>query len=173
MAQGIIESLYAGNQALVEYLTKNNEISHLQVAEDSFRKTLALAAASLFEERIVQILLAFMAKRTAGDSGLMSFVKRKAIEGQYFKLFTWDKASGCNTFFNLFGDELGAEMKAEVNGDEKLKSAASRFLELGHLRNCMVHQNFAIFSCDKTADEVFQLYNDATQFVEYLEKKMT
>ena len=172
MGRPLIDSLYSANQGLVQYLTANSEITHLQVAEDSFRKTLVLAAASLFEEWITEIITIYIHKRSAGDSGVVSFVKRKAIEGQYFRWFTWD-AKNCNAFFNQFGDEFGGEMKSEVAADEQLKGAALRFLELGHLRNCMVHQNFAAFTFDKTADEVYQLYKDARVFVEYLSKKMT
>lgn len=46
------------------------------------------------------------------------------------------------------------------------------FLEIGHLRNILVHSNFASYSLlDKTVEEIYELYNEGLGFVEYLKSK--
>jgi len=44
--------------------------------------------------------------------------------------------------------------------------ALEAFLELGFLRNCLVHQNFAGYVFEKTNEEVYQLYRQASVFAE-------
>jgi hypothetical protein len=47
-----------------------------------------------------------------------------------------------------------------------LKSSVEAFLELGFLRNCLVHQNFAGYVFEKTNEEVYALYQRASVFVD-------
>lgn len=42
-------------------------------------------------------------------------------------------------------------------------------MEIGYLRNCMVHQNFAKFPLDKSADDIRNLCELADRFVEHVE----
>lgn len=44
----------------------------------------------------------------------------------------------------------------------------SDFLELGNMRNCLVHQNYASYLIDKTAKEVYGLYQKAAFFIQCL-----
>jgi hypothetical protein len=39
------------------------------------------------------------------------------------------------------------------------------FLELGQLRNCLVHQNFAEYAIEKSSDEICDLCRQADEFV--------
>lgn len=68
----------------------------------------------------------------------------------------------------LVCEEFGAGIKESVKTDETLKVAERAFLEFGSLRNQLVHQNFAVFPLDKTTEEVFQLYEIARLYVEFL-----
>lgn len=45
-------------------------------------------------------------------------------------------------------------------------------MELGRLRNELVHKNFAAFSVEKTPDEIYSLYLKANDFILYLSKKL-
>ena len=48
------------------------------------------------------------------------------------------------------------------------RSTIKAFLELGDGRNRLAHQNFAAFAMEKTADEIFSLYQDAMPFIDCL-----
>ena len=64
--------------------------------------------------------------------------------------------------------------RAEAAGqrDAELKDALAAFLELGNLRNELVHGNFAAFPFNKTAEEVYALYQRADKFVAFVEAKI-
>jgi hypothetical protein len=63
-------------------------------------------------------------------------------------------------------------MLEEINKDSKLESAISAFIELGQIRNQLVHQNFADFYLEKTSEEIYKLYKDALVFVELFPLKL-
>jgi hypothetical protein len=89
-----------------------------------------------------------------------------------------------NKFFKLFGDNFKAqidiqlkasntETQAEKEAREKNVSSMEAFIEIGHLRNILVHSNFADYNYDqKTTDEIFQLFQKAEPFIEYLQQKL-
>jgi hypothetical protein len=91
-------------------------------------------------------------------------VRIKALKRQYFTYFDWEnKRPG--PFFSLLGEDIGEKLKAESKVDP-LKSSVEAFLELGFLRNSLVHQNFAGYVFEKTNEEVYALYQRASVFVD-------
>jgi hypothetical protein len=87
----------------------------------------------------------------------------KVFTRQFHSFFEWKKKNA-GTFFKLLGDEIGEGLQKECK-TEPMKSALNSFLELGRLRNELVHQNFVTYPLEKTAQEVFQLYSRAMIFV--------
>ena len=59
-------------------------------------------------------------------------------------------------------------MVGRVREDKYLEDSVKAFLEIGNLRNQMVHGNYADFQLNKTVEEVYKLYQDATNFVDSL-----
>ena len=167
MAESVIDRIYADHQALTQYLSQRTEPSFSQMVDDDFRKLLALSVASLFEHTITDATLKFCTIKADGDSGLYCFVRMKAVERQYATYFDWNGKTA-NTFFKLFGEPLGASMKDDVKKNAELKAGCDAFLELGYLRNCLIHQNLASFAFEKTAEEVYAEYKQATRFVDYI-----
>ena len=164
-ASSIVDQLYQEHQALVGHLITTGEIS-LQVNVDSnFRKTLLLSAASYFETTLSESLIALFSDRTGSAESLVEFVRNKAVPRQYHDFFDWSSRNG-NRFFRLFGENFRQFMVAEVNSDSDLDSSIRAFLELGQLRNQLVHQNFAVFPLDKTVEEIYALFKSAQRFVE-------
>jgi hypothetical protein len=90
-------------------------------------------------------------------------VRIKVLKRQYFSYFDWDNRRA-GPFFSLLGEIIGEKLKAESKVDP-LKSSLEAFLELGFLRNCLVHQNFAGYVFDKTNEEVYGLYPYASEEV--------
>jgi hypothetical protein len=171
METTIVDRLYEDNRVLADYLEKGGENSLLNHVDSHFRKTLLLSAASFFETVIKDDLLRFVEERTKSTAPLMYFVKNKAIERQYHTFFNWDQRNA-NSFFGLFGSEFKEFMETEVKTDAQLGEGIRAFLELGAVRNHLVHQNFGTFPLEKTTNEIYDLYKKASIFVERFPQKL-
>lgn len=158
-----VDQVYEEFQSTIEVLRRANEISLASRAEDLYRRTLVLAAASWFESLISDGIVRFASEISSGASPLVQFVKRRGIERQYHSLFDWE-GKNANRFFSLFGPEFSRYMKDQLDSTPQLGNAVIAFLEIGNDRNRMVHENYATFSLNKTAEEVFALYQQATPF---------
>jgi hypothetical protein len=167
----IIDTLYSDTAQLLSLLAERGDLSMQSFANSSLRKVLLLSAASWFEVRISAAVERFSTVHSNGHPGIETLIKRKAVERQYHTYFDWKKEKP-GPFYSLFGDVCGGELKQLVNEDAELKDALAAFLELGSLRNELVHENFAAFPFNKTAEEVYALYQRADKFVAFVEAKM-
>ena len=165
MASTVVDRLRGEFAGLIAVLDKAGEISLRSTADDNLRKALLLAAASHFEHRITEEVLFFVSE-TTNDHGLTtSLVRNKAVSRQYHSWFNWD-AKNANSFFALFGEEFRNFMKNKVDKDDVLDSSIRRFLEIGSIRNRLLHQDFGSFFLEKTSDEIYDLYRSAMTFVD-------
>jgi hypothetical protein len=171
MAETIIDRAYEDNASLRRYLSERNEISLLRTVEDSFRKTLVLSAASLFEHQIIDALHNYCDRKADSDPCVLAMVRIKVLNRQYHTFFVWEKRDA-GPFFGLLGENMGTKLKAESKS-EPLKSALAAFLELGSLRNNLVHQNFAGYAFEKTNEEVYALYQRAAVFATRIIEELT
>lgn len=164
-----IDRIYKELGVAINALQASGEISAQIVIEDHARKALLLSVASHFEHRLTGCLkqLCMMAKNPL----LTEFAINKAVSRQYHALFQW-KEKNLNSFFGLFGSEFRQRMTASVKTDLKLDQSIKAFLELGNLRNQLVHQDYATFPLEKTSDEIYQLYLDALYFVEAFPERL-
>jgi hypothetical protein len=160
----IIDALYEENKALTDYLSEAEEPSFQTQADEKFRKVLILSAASFFEVRVLKAIVDAARAAAPQAPHMVEFVKKKGLSRQYHTLFDWDRRNA-NRFFSFFGDEKKEQMKKLVAEDDDLSSSIAAFLELGSLRNELVHLDFANFSLEKTADEIYELYRKASRFV--------
>jgi hypothetical protein len=166
-ATTIVDSIYREYQEVHNYLSASGEISHAQVVMDAFRRNLVVSAASLFEQLIKDAIMDFSNHRTGDDPAIACLVRIALVERGFHQMFSW-KDSSPNSFFAYFGDPLGSSMRKTCSDNPELKLAAKRFLELGELRNSMVHSNFAMFSFENTPEEAFAKYRQAKIFVDYV-----
>ncbi len=167
----IIDRLYRENEDLLNYLRDKGEISFLSDVEDTFRKTLLLAVASYFESELVNGLLSFFIQHTKHADLILHFIQNKAVKRQYHTYFDWD-GKNANSFFGLFGDGFKNYLKAEIENDLDLDKGIRAFLELGRERNALIHQNFASYEFQKTAKEIYELYQIGLHFVMGFPKKL-
>lgn len=131
-----------------------------------------LSAASFFEKEISDTLVKFASSHTGDNELIISIIKQKAISRQYHTYFDWDSGKNANKFFSLFGNRFKESMVDKVRADERLDSAIKSFLEIGQERNKMVHQNFAEVVIDKTAEEIFKLYESSLYFIETVKREL-
>lgn len=170
-ATDLIEDLFETTEAVLAILDSQRELSLRNRVENDLRKTLALSAASRYEYQIRELLEKFCDHVGGGDARLVSLVRSKILDRQYHTLFAWDRHNA-NTFFALFGDSFKEVAKADVSASEQLDEAIRAFLELGRIRNELVHNDFATYPFNETSGEVLDLYRKARAFVTYLAGKL-
>ena len=169
MEETIIDVLYNDNRALIDYLGEKGEVSFQTSVADNFRKTLLLSVASYYETRVKDLLIEFFGEDSPELT--ITFIRNKAIERQYHTFFSW-RDKNANTFFGLFGGDFRDFMKQTVKDDEQLSEAIKAFLKLGDARNELVHENFATFPLESTPEQVYELYQKASVFLDALPKKL-
>ncbi len=171
-AATLIDRVYSEQKELIAFLLHQGQISYSQTVDAFLSKTLLLSSASYFESRIANEISDFASNVSNSNEALVSLIRNKAIERQYHTYFSWREGDrSANPFFAMFGTSLKDSAKKDLK-DTELSLAASAFLELGELRNLLVHENFASFPLDKTADEIYSLYTGALRFVSYIEGKL-
>lgn len=171
MPTNIVEKIFEEFRVLIKYLEENNEISLKNEADNNFKKVLILTIASYFETKIIEILLSFISKKSNNDEIIVSLIKNKALNRQYHTFFDWN-GSNANQFFSLLGEDFKKEATWDVKNDSIIGEGIKAFIEAGRLRNELVHRNFGIYTIDKTANEVLELYNKALSFINFLSQKL-
>ncbi|MCA9980168.1 MAG: hypothetical protein KDD89_05030 [Anaerolineales bacterium] len=164
-----VDRLHKDHHEIVSYFDEKGEISFRSAADENFRKSLLLAAASYFEERVSEDLLQFFSETS--NQLAVEIIRSKAIKRQYHNLFDWD-SNNANRFFSLFGASFKSFMVDEIKANDDLNNAIKAFITLGQDRNRLVHQNFGTFTLEKTADEIYELYKQALVFVEAIPNKL-
>jgi len=175
----IVEIIDSELQEVKEYLMKSEQPSMAANLEKYMAKYYALSMASYFEKEVQDIIIKFVEIRSNSSNELLSFVKKKAISLQYHTYFGWgekdqiDKpGKNANAFFSMFGESFKALIESDIRKDAELDNAIKAFLEIGHIRNILVHSNFAAFSFDgKNTTELIDIFVKASTFIDYLRKK--
>ncbi|HEV2520005.1 MAG TPA: HEPN domain-containing protein [Thermoplasmata archaeon] len=144
-------------------LKDRGDLSLLNSAEDTFRKSLLLTAASWFEHLITRSIVDAAAQASNNCVPVVNFVQNKGIRRQFHTFFNWEAKNG-SQFFGLFGPEFAEKMKLLLAADEQLRTALEAFIEIGAERNRMIHGNYGVYSLDKTTEEVYGLYRTAAVF---------
>lgn len=173
-----VDILYTEYLSIVGYLNENSQPSLSSDVNKYFKKVIILSAASYFEHSIQEILVEFIVKETNNHIPALNFFKKKAIGMQYHTYFSWgekdnpDKpGKNANSFFALFGDDFKKQVEERLRQSSDLTIAMKAFLEVGHLRNILVHSNFAAYDFDnKTTDDVVGLYTNGLPFVTFIEE---
>src|SRR5580765_2815848 len=159
----VIDTMYEDHAALRSVLTAHNEISLASDAENKLKKVLLISAASYFEHELTTAIVNFVGRASQEHPAVLSLVKAKAISRQYHTYFNW-KDGTANAFFGLFGTDFAAECKSYVKAHDDLNESIKAFVELGSIRNQLIHENFAVFPMNKTSDEIYEMYRKAEAF---------
>jgi len=173
MQQSIIDQQYLSGNTLVDYLKTQKELTLSNEAENNFSKNILLSAASYFEKEISETVIEFAKVHSDNDELVVSIIKQKAVSRQYHTYFQWDGSKNANTFFSLFGDDFKNKMSQKLKEDPKLEESVKAFYQIGQERNKMVHQNFAEIVLDKTAEEIYKLYQTALYFIDTIKSELT
>jgi RiboL-PSP-HEPN len=164
MPKNRVDELFASTTGAAAALKEQGEISYYTAVEDIGRKVLLLAAASYFEAYLTEMVVSYLSSQLKEGHPLYKIVKSKGIDRQYHTWFDWDKKQATK-FFSLFGDGFRAFVDTKIGQDQSLRKSIEAFLELGLQRNLLVHENFGVFTLEKTFEELYGLYKEAKPFV--------
>lgn len=170
MASGV-DRIHQEFTDLIAFLDDKGEISLRSAADDTFRKVLIISAASYFEHLLTDIVMKFVDEIASSDALVTSLVKGQVVSRKYHTWFAWDK-NNANQFFAMFGEGFRSHMVDVMKASPETERAAKAFLEIGRGRNMVAHENFATFAMQKTADEIFKLYQDAMPFIECVDAEL-
>ncbi|MET9646770.1 HEPN domain-containing protein [Streptomyces syringium] len=156
------------------YRDQQQMLTELQIREPSFHsslqmmlpKVLLLAAASEFEHYVCEHLRDYT-RECVATPGIVTLIDQKVISRQYHTHFDW-KRRKAGPFWSLFGKEYKKAVEQEIAAKEALKDGLEAFLEVGAVRNELVHSNYATFTLNKTLEEVYNLYSKGCLFIEEL-----
>ena len=162
-----MDHMYDEFREVADYLKTEQQISMWLTADESFRKGLLVASASYFEMRVKEILLDYVRSEASGNDRLVEFVRIKVTDRGYHGLFDWG-AQNVNGFWRLFGDSFRSVMRDRVRNEDELDEGIKAFLELGNDRNRLVHDDFGVFTLEKTSEEIYNTYRKGLVFVENL-----
>lgn len=163
----IVLNTMSDHDHLREFLLAEGQVSFAASLETSVPKVALLSAASWIEDRVQQIVLELYQEAIPNEPHRVSFVRSAGIERRYHTWFNW-KTPNANSFFGLFGPEFKAFCAEQIKTSETLAGDIAAFMELGRLRNEMVHENFAAYALGKSVAEVETLFRRALAFVEML-----
>ncbi|WP_083967404.1 HEPN domain-containing protein [Methylosinus sp. R-45379] len=164
MSQSAVDRIYTEFRDASTVLKERGEVSLSNAIDESSRKALLLAAASYFELRISEDVLLFCREIAGTNTLVPALIKNKAVSRQYHTWFDWD-GNTATKFYSLFGPDFKSHMEDIIKGNSEIGEAVKNFIEVGRDRNRLVHQDFATFSLEKTADEIYRQYRSALTFV--------
>jgi hypothetical protein len=164
MTAAHVDNLLEEYSTLRQLLLDGGEPSLAAAIERVYPKVMVVAVASYFEDAVTNSIAEFC-RESVTESSIHEFVRNKGLSRQYHTLFNWN-SKNLNTFYGLFGEDAKYRHKKWVQECEANADAVLAFLEIGSLRNTLVHQDFADFALEKTALDVHHLYNRAMPFVE-------
>jgi hypothetical protein len=160
----LISALFEKYAEVRAYLLDRGEPSYAAEIEAIAPKVLLLASASYCETCVMETLVAYFAERMGAADAGVAFVQNKALERQYHAMFDW-KTNNVNKFWSLFGPDFKQYAEQRLVGDDELRNDSRAFVELGRLRNQLVHGNYLAFTLEKTSDEILDLAIQADRFV--------
>jgi len=93
------------------------------------------------------------------------------MERQYHTYFQWNKRNA-NAFFGRFGKSFKEAAERDVEQTEELELSIKAFMEIGDLRNTLLHEKLLEVTLEKSVDDFYQLHKKALLFIAYLKTKL-
>lgn len=169
---GLIDDQFSQAQKLKTYLIEKSEVSFLSYIEPNLAKIFLLQCASFHESEVLEILKIFSSEKSKSPK-LSNFVTKFMVERQYDKLFMWEQSNkNVNKFLAFFGQDFKEECLTEIENNAVLEDGIKSFIEIGSLRNTLIHNNLANFTLNKTIEEIYEMHNKAIIFIQYIKNKL-
>ena len=167
----VVEDLAADSERILDLVRSAGDLSFELAVDLRLRRVLVVSIASLFEEQIKDLIHRFCSQASNNCAEMLALTRSQVTARGYHTLFNW-KASNANQFFGIFGTSFSERARADMDNTEDLKEGSRAFLQLGALRNELVHGNFETAPMDLTMDEILERHEAAKVFLEYLEHQL-
>ena len=166
-----VEAFYERHRALYQHLLDTKEVSFASDLNSTFCRSLVLAIASYFEHEVIEILREVPLRHAGGNSLITSMIEKQVISRKYHTYFDWDRLTA-GAFFGLFGEDFKVKIQNNLKADTVVNNSMKVFLELGQIRNRLVHQNYVQFDISKTPEELIKKFREALPFLEFLRQNL-
>ena len=171
-ADADVDRIYRDSDRIAEYLATDRPALSAS-ASAIFREYLVMASASHVEKRVKTALLDYARESTGGNERMARFIDSAITRGGgYSALFAWDSANA-QSFWLLFGDSFGANLKDSVNGDAALSAGAAAFIELANDRDRLAGGDIGASAYAKTTEQIRAAYESALTFAERLPRLLS
>lgn len=127
-------------------------------------KHILLSAASYLEHCFVQMLEEHTTDVLKGNGMFANFYIDRAIRKSFYKYFEFPK-NNVKPFFKSFDKDTWKEKVDAIVPDKVFAEQKQGFCSLINYRNELVHNNYAAYSLELTADEIYSLYVRAQGFI--------
>jgi len=170
----VIKSFFDDHSQLTSVLAGEANLSLRLAVDRHFQKILVVATASYCEDLVKGIILDFASRSSGHNNGIVSLIKSKAAERQYHTLFDWAQNSsiGVNKFWSLFGDGQKKKVKEALKLDPSAVVKADAFIQVGQLRNLLVHGNFGAMNIDLTIEEIRSKSELALSYISFIRAQL-
>lgn len=175
-----VDNLWKEYNQIKDKLSEIKEVSLISDYTNTMRKVLLLSCGSYFELEMTDMLKRFVGEITNDNERITTFLEKQAIKQKYHTLFDWgeqDKPEkpkkSINQFLRLFGNDFLKKVNSFIEQNENIDKSKNAFLELGHIRNILVHNDFAAYSYEqKTPEDIYTLYQAACKFIPFIEQEL-
>ena len=125
-----------------------------------FTKAFTVACGNAFERKLTSQIPSIL----SSDNPLaLNFLQKQALDRKYHTLFDWDQKNA-NKFFGLFGTDFKQFVQKLIECDEQIKQQQKDFLELGKLRNLIVHKGIEAYSLTSDLDTIKMKFDNSLEF---------
>ncbi|OJH45036.1 HEPN domain-containing protein [Paracoccus sp. SM22M-07] len=166
-----IDAFYTRHLEMHQYLLEQKEVSFASDLNTTFARSLVLAIASFFEHEVTEIVRQVPAVYAKGQPMIAAMIEKNVIARKYHTWFDWD-ARSAGPFLALFGSEYKSAVQARLKKGGSEYTAISAFLELGNIRNRLVHQNYVQFQVERTSEELHALFRDALPVLKFMRESL-
>jgi hypothetical protein len=166
-----IDAFYQRHVEMHRYLMAQGEVSFASDLNTTFTRSLVLAIASYFEHELTAIMREVPVKHAAGNPFITAMLEKHVIAFKYHTWFDWKDLKAGN-FFALFGPDFKKAVEAKLKTSAADAEALMAFLQVGSLRNRLVHQNYVQFDITKTPEELHKEFHKALRFMAFVRENV-
>lgn len=147
-----------------EGLLAQSDIGDLQATQRIFIKFMIISSSSYFEDEIKQSIRNFVVEASNQNIAVVKFFDENLLDRGYHKIIDWKENSKLKAFCKFFGVKL--DVYYALFPQLELDKHFADFLQLGIMRNDLMHKNLVQQNIELTLSEAYHKYQSAKVFVD-------
>lgn len=155
---------------LNEEISKNNTFVSLLIDyRQEYTKVFVIFCANSFEKIITSYLPQLL--RIENCPVKNKFFNTMFFDRKYHTLFDWN-GNNANSFIGLFSTEVKTKLSNLRDTNSEFKECEKAFLNLGRLRNMIVHNGIINYSFQNKIDDVYHMFEQSLEFISIVFKEI-